>query len=99
MNVTYLDDSGTPTTREAVPTLPRQVLDDPQRFLRSVAYVSLTDLISFMRQQHPEGDVSLIQVSSDGVECSKNGEKKLHMVSVAVEGCRSPYPWRIWEYK
>ena len=69
------------------------------------AYNSLPDLFTFYSNKHEpavDSDSGLsgqkITISSDGVKETNVQRRKLHIITIMFEGCRSPLPWMVWEY-
>ncbi len=103
-DVYYKDSEGCDKEEKAVLTLPKQLCLQPARLLKLCAYIPLSNLLTFIKDIHTNVEnvtltCHLLDLSSDGVELSRSGSKQLHVVSVRIKGCNTPYPWQVWQFQ
>ena len=104
LTYTYQDDDGTKCVKENQEALPKWLAKNPSRVLSICASHKLSDLQAFFGDIHShntEQETSkkrTINVSSDGIEETRSGSRKLHVISVMFPGCNQPFPWRTWEF-
>ena len=106
IQVTVKNDEGEEDVKDNLEKLPRELTYEQDKIIRLCGYLDLKDIYNFFQKLHhwqapfdkPLSQVS-IEISSDGVQESKNGKNKLHIISVSFEGCRQPLPWSVWEFK
>jgi len=83
-------------------TIPKMILKKAWRIQQICAWFTIEDVIKYHIKTH-NLDASqtpiIVSLSSDGVAPSKSGHRKMHVLSIAIEGCESVYPLAIWEYK
>ena len=101
IDYTFANEGGEKTTVKGVSAIPRELVKNRNSLLSVCAYNDLPELFTFYLKIHP-GDHGFpskeLLVSSDGVDESKMGKRKAHIVSVCFEGCKQPIPWFVWEF-
>ena len=87
-------------------TLPHELTVQRDRVLCLCAYNDLQELHSFYSELHTSGTVKenccsnqkRLFLSSDGVEQTRSGKRRQHVISVMFNGCQQPIPWMVFEY-